>query len=117
MPLRFRRLERGRADRREREARGFDGPFRREHEVRGDPDDREVADSLLELHIRVALARPRLRNLDFQEEVIRLERGGEGVLVEFFGWDRPRSGRAADNEAGGQGEPAAGAMAGLIVWG
>src|SRR2546422_4524298 len=29
--------------------------------------------------IRVALARPRLRNLDLQEEFIRLERGDEGV--------------------------------------
>src|SRR5439155_5354456 len=117
MPLRFRRLERGRADRREREARGFDGPFRREHEVRGDPDDREVADSLLELHIRIALARPRLRNLDFQEEFIRLERGDEGVLVEFFGWDRPRSGRAADNEVGPQGEHAGGEIVRRISMG
>ena len=106
MPLRFCRLERGWSHRRECEARGFDGPFRREHEVRGDPDDGEVADPLLELHIRVALTRPGLRDLDFQEDFIRLECGDERVLIEFVCRDRPRSVRAADDKVGSKGEHA-----------
>src|SRR3989454_960006 len=106
MPLRFRRLERGRSDRRERKACGFNGSLRGEHEIRGDPDDGEVADSLLELHIRIALALLGPRDLDFQEDFIRLERRDERVLVEFVRRDRPRSVRAADDKVGPEGEHA-----------
>src|SRR5207245_3164778 len=55
MPLRFRRREGGRSDRREREACGVDGSLRGGHKVRGDAGGGEVAGSRCEQHIRVAL--------------------------------------------------------------